>query len=124
MTRRRTTAFAVGLAVSALLVPAGVARADPAVPTDFSTRVVAIEPETPSIDVGFVGGDSFIELAVQPGTEVVVPGYWGEPYLRFNRDGTVERNARSPSVAQNESRYGGGSSASDAGSNDATWRTI
>ena len=91
-------------------MPVGVAHADPAVPTDFATEVVGIEPATPSIDVGVVGGDSFVELTVEPGTDVVVLGYWGEPYLRFNSDGTVEENRRSPTVAENESRYGGSSS--------------
>ena len=87
-------------------MPVGAAHADPAVPTDFATEVVGIEPATPTIDVGVVGGDSFVELTVEPGTAVVVLGYWGEPYLRFNSDGTVEENRRSPTVAENESRYG------------------
>ncbi len=82
----------VAVAGTAVLVPAGVAHADPAEPTDFSTVIVGIEPATPTIDVDVVGGDSFLELTAEPGTEVVVLGYWGEPYLRFNADGTVDEN--------------------------------
>jgi hypothetical protein len=106
--RWRWLVAAAGMSV---LVPAGVAHADPAVPTDYSTMIVGIEPATPTIDVDVVGGDSFIELAAEPGTEVVVLGYWGEPYLRFNADGTIDENLRSPTRVQNESRYGGSSTA-------------
>ena len=108
-------AAGAAIAVGAVLVPVGAAHADPAVPTDFATEVVGIEPATPTIDVGVVGGDSFVELTVEPGTAVVVLGYWGEPYLRFNSDGTVEENRRSPTVAENESRYGRSSSSLPAG---------
>ena len=45
--------------------PAGVAHADPAQPTDYSTEIVGVEPVTPSIAVGVIGGDSFIELTVE-----------------------------------------------------------
>jgi hypothetical protein len=110
MKRPHALAIVAGLAV---LLPGGIAHADPAVPTDYATVVVGIEPATPAIEVGVVGGDSFIELTVERGTDVVVLGYWGEPYLRFNSDGTVEQNQRSPTVAENESRYGR-SSATDA----------
>jgi hypothetical protein len=72
-------AAAVAIAAAVILVPAGVVSADPAVPTDFATEIVGVEPATPSIHVGVVGGDSFVELTVAPGMEVVVLGYWGEP---------------------------------------------
>ena len=97
---RRSAVVAVG--ALAALAPTGVAHADPAVPTDYATEIVGIEPATPSIDVGVVGGDSFVELTVERGTDVVVLGYWGEPYLRFNSDGTVDENRRSPTVAENK----------------------
>jgi hypothetical protein len=99
--------WVIAVAGTSVLVPAGVVHADPAEPTDYSTVVVGVEPATPAIDVDVVGGDSFLELAVEPGTEVVVLGYWGEPYLRFNADGTVDENLRSPTRAENESRHGG-----------------
>ena len=112
------------LATLAVLLPAGVAHADPAVPTDFATEVVGVEPATPAIEVGVVGGDSFVELSVERGTEVVVLGYWGEPYLRFNSDGTVEENRRSPTVAENESRYGGSSSTDAGADGESQWVAV
>jgi hypothetical protein len=119
MKRALPAAVVAGLAA---LVPAGVAHADPAVPTDFSTVVVAIEPATPAISVEPVGGDSFVELTAEPGTTVVVLGYWGEPYLRFNADGSVEENRRSPTVVENESRYGRSTSSSaEAAGAETQW---
>jgi hypothetical protein len=122
MTRRVILAICSALA---MLGPAGVAHADPAQPTDYATEIVGVEPATPAIAVGVIGGDSFIELAAERGTEVVVLGYWGEPYLRFNSDGTVEENQRSPTVAENESRYGGSSSTNPADANAASqWAQV
>lgn len=89
-----------------VLAPAGVAGADPPGPTDYETTIWGIEPATPSIDVTVIGGDSFVQLTVERGTEVVVLGYEGEPYLRFGADGTVEENRQSPTLALNADRYG------------------
>ena len=94
-----------------MLVPAGAVGADPPGPTDYETVVVGIEPATPTIAVEMIGGDSFVQLAVQRGIEAVVLGYSDEPYLRFRTDGTVEENRLSPAVAQNKDRYGEASSA-------------
>jgi hypothetical protein len=76
------------------------------VPTDYRSTVDAIEPATDGVRAEIVGGDAFLELTVDEGHEVVVEGYQGEPYLRFRRDGTVERNRRSPATYVNESRDG------------------
>ena len=54
-----------------------------------------------------VGGDGFLEMAVEPGHEVVVEGYDGEPYLRFRADGTVQENQNSPATYLNRNRYAG-----------------
>ncbi len=104
MSRRSPLAAAVGLLV--VLAPAGVVGADPPGPTDFETTVLGVEPATPSIQVAIIGGDSFVQLTVERGTEVLVPGYGGEPYVRFNSDGTVEENRQSPTWARNQDRYG------------------
>jgi hypothetical protein len=105
MGRRR----AAGLTIAAMatLAPSGVALADPAGPTDYQTSIVSITPPTDTIAVDVIGGDSFLQLTVDPGVEAIVIGYQNEPYLRFRADGVVEENRRSPTTYLNADRYGG-----------------
>lgn len=93
-----------GLALVA--IAAGPAAADPAGPSDFRSRVTGIEPAAPGVHAEIRGGDTFLEVTVDRGHEVTVEGYQGEPYLRFRKDGTVERNTRSPATYLNNSRTG------------------
>ena len=58
------------------------------------------------MSVEVVGGDSFLRVVAEPGHEVLIPGYEGEPYLRISADGTVEQNQRSPATYLNQDRYG------------------
>ncbi len=51
--------------------------------------------------------DDQLQLRNDSGREIVVEGYDGEPYLRFDADGGVFRNANSPATYLNEERYGG-----------------
>lgn len=97
-----------GLALVLVLAVAGSGPvgADPARPTDFRSRVTAIEPPVDGIEVDVVGGDAFLELSVDRGHEATVLGYQREPYLRFRADGTVERNRSSPATYINEDRFG------------------
>jgi hypothetical protein len=88
------------------LAPAGTVFADPAGPTDYRSEIIDIDPPTPNIAVAVLGGDSFIELTVARGTDAVVIGYRGEPYLWFRPDGTVLENRLSPSTYLNAERYG------------------
>ena len=83
------------------------AFADPAGPTDYRSEIIAVEPPTPAIVVEIIGGDSFLQLEAEPGTEVLVVGYQGEPYLRFLPEGGVLENRNAPTTYTNESRYGG-----------------
>lgn len=96
---------ALGAALAVVLAP-GTAHADPAGPTDFRTEIVAVTPETPGIELSVEGGDSFVRVDVEPGIELIVLGYAGEPYLRI-ADAEIAHNLRSAATYDNEDRYGG-----------------
>lgn len=100
LTRSSLLALAI---VVALIQPAA---ADPAGPTDYSSEILWIEPDVGGFALSIIGGDSFLQLEVEPGTEVVVVGYRGEQYLRVSVDGVVEENQNSPTKYLNEERYG------------------
>jgi LPXTG-motif cell wall-anchored protein len=95
--------MAIGLGLLVLApAPAG---ADPAKPGPYRSEVTGVDPEVDGVTVEVAGGDSFLELTVDRGVEVEVPGYEDEPYLRFLADGTVEENELSPSAYRNRGRY-------------------
>ena len=83
---------------------AGPAAADAARPGDVRSQVTAVTPASAGIHAEVLGGDSFLHLRVDPGTQVVVIGYQDEPYLRVEADGTVQVNDRSPARWLNEQR--------------------
>jgi hypothetical protein len=95
-----------GLATIVLLLGAAPAAADPAGPSDFRSEVTGIVPAVEGVHARIRGGDSFLELTVEPGHTVIVEGYNGEPYLRFLPDGTVERNRLSSATYLNDDRQG------------------
>jgi hypothetical protein len=97
---------AVTLGVAGLVLGAGPAAADAAEPGDYSSAVTSIEPDPGGFTIETAGGDAFLVLSVDEGTEVIVAGYEGEPYLRFSPDGTVEQNRRSPATYINADRFG------------------
>jgi hypothetical protein len=117
---------AVALAVFGLVVlaSAGTVNADPAGPTDYQSEILSIDPPTSAVTFEVIGGDSFIQLMVDPESEVVVIGYFGEPYLQFLPGGEVQENRNSPTTYQNEERYG--SDAPDFAQSDADpdWVTV
>ncbi|MEX2550451.1 MAG: hypothetical protein WD638_09505 [Nitriliruptoraceae bacterium] len=99
----------VALVTLVLLAPAAPAAADAAGPTNYRSEVTAVVSdggEPVPIEVEMLGGDAFLVLRVEPGVEVDVPGYDGEPYVRVHPDGTVEVNDRSPTRWVNDERYG------------------
>ena len=101
---RPIAAMAAGVVLAALFSTP--VFADPAGPTDYRSQVVSVDPPSDDIAVEIIGGDSFVELTAQPGTDVVVVGYRGEPYLWFRPDGTVWENEKAPTTYQNLSRFG------------------
>jgi hypothetical protein len=102
----RSSVRAVVLSAVLLVMMAGPAAADPAAPTNYTSTVRAIEPATNALSARVVGGDSFLQVRVAGGHEVIVLGYDNEPYLRIAVDGTVDENERSPAVVLNQARYG------------------
>ena len=110
--------------VGMVVLGASPAAADPPGPTDYRTEVVSIEPAA-DIRVGVIGGDSFLEMTVLAPVEVVVLGYEGEPYLRFDADGAVYENLRSPSRYLNEDRYGAREIPADASADaEPLWERV
>jgi hypothetical protein len=101
---RATGTLAMTLAV--LVVSAAPAWADPAVPTNYESRVTGLNPSTNVADFEVIGGDSFLQVTVSPGHEVLIPGYFDEPYLRIDADGSVWLNEDSPASYINLDRYG------------------
>ena len=82
------------------------AAADAAGPTDYRTDIVSVEPKSDAMTIEMIGGDSFISLRQLQPVEIVVLGYQGEPYVRFDADGVIYENLRSPARWLNEDRYG------------------
>ena len=73
--------------------------------SDFDGRIVSVSPEVPGVTVRILQfGDEF-ELVNDTSTDVLVPGYSDEPYLRIGPDG-VWRNANSPATYLNLDRFG------------------
>jgi hypothetical protein len=97
--------IAVGAAAAAMiLMSATPASADPATPTNYRSQVIFVEGRGVA-EVEIIGGDAFVRLTADPGVTVEVLGYEGEQYIRFEPDGTVQVNLRSPSKYLNDDRY-------------------
>lgn len=99
--RLRVVLILAGVFVALTTAPA---LADPATPTNYRSQVTAIDPPG-SLVAKIIGGDAFVNLVANPGSEVVVLGYEGEPYIRFAPDGVVTVNRRSPAASLNDDRY-------------------
>ncbi|WNV76694.1 hypothetical protein [Geodermatophilus sp. DSM 44513] len=113
MTRRAARPLVVVLGVLAVVLlavvlPAGPARAHVgggAAGSDFAARVLAVEPALPGVAVRVLSFGDELEVVNPTATDVEVPGYSGEPYLRIGPDG-VWRNAHSPATYINLDRFG------------------
>lgn len=72
---------------------------------DFRSEIETVRPDVPGVGFQVLNYDADIELVAEDGHEVVIYGYEGEPYARVLRDGTVQKNRRSPATYQNVDRY-------------------
>jgi hypothetical protein len=73
---------------------------------NYRSKLLTVSPGTKGLTVRVVDGDDALELRNTTGRNVMVPGYEGEPYLRFLVNGRVEVNVNSPAKYLNEERYG------------------
>jgi hypothetical protein len=73
---------------------------------NYQTRFAALKPPVSGLSVTTEGGDKYLVVKNGTGKTVEVPGYDGEPYLRFLPNGKVEANASSPAKYLNGIRFG------------------
>lgn len=73
--------------------------------SDFRSEINAVRPDVPGVGFRVLNYDADIELVAEEGHEVLIYGYEDEPYARVLRDGTVQRNRRSPAAYLNGDRY-------------------
>ena len=102
---RLLVVLAVLLACVALGGPASAHVGGAVAGSDFDGRVVSVTPEIPGVRVRILQFGDELELVNRTGSEISVPGYSDEPYLRIGPDG-VWRNAHSPATYINLDRYG------------------
>jgi hypothetical protein len=108
MKRAAARCLVVLLAVLSSLAVPGPASAHvggEAAGSDFDGRVLSMTPDVPGLSVRVLQFGDELELVNETGTEVLVPGYSDEPYLRIGPEG-VWRNARSPATYINLDRFG------------------
>lgn len=97
-------AFAAVVLLTAVLAPSVAAHGDGGA-RGYRSAVTALRPAAAGLSVEVLDFDDRLHLENDTGEEVVVFGYEGEPYLRFDDDG-VWRNTRSPATYLNDDRYG------------------
>jgi hypothetical protein len=102
--RKITGTVAVILALALMAGPA--AQAHQGNP-NFKSEITAIEPAdlADGIELSTVNFDDGLELISRSDRVIVVKGYDGEPYLRFDPSGTVEVNLNSPAHYLNQDRF-------------------
>jgi hypothetical protein len=72
----------------------------------FRSDVKSLNPAVSGLELKVVRGDEGLQLTNKTGKTVIVEGYDGEQYLRFDPDGTVEANQRSAATYINVDRFG------------------
>lgn len=93
--RRCLVLVACGLAAAAVATGAGAHTGPSAPSTHFLASVTGVTPPLPGLKVSIPGRQDPLVLANGTGRTLVVQGYSGEPYLRFDAKG-VWMNLRSP----------------------------
>lgn len=85
--------------------PAGAHAVSGASASNYRTTLAGLEPATPGVSLVVIEAGARLQLTNDTATEIVVPGYTDEPYLRVGPAG-VFANKRSPAYYLNLSRNG------------------
>jgi hypothetical protein len=112
---RRLRLMASAAALATLVLPA-VAEAHssaPVIAVDYEAKL-ARSAIAPGVTARVIDGNRKLELTVRPPHTVVVEGYGGEPFLRFDRAG-VSVNERSLTAVTNKLTESGATPALDKG---------
>jgi hypothetical protein len=96
----------VAFALALVACPAAAGHGDGAT-RGYRSTVTRINPAVTGLTAEVLDGDDRLWVRNETGREVVIKGYEGEPYLRFEAGGDVLRNENSPARYLNEERYGG-----------------
>jgi hypothetical protein len=75
-----------------------------AVTSDYRTTITRIAPAEQGLSATIVDVGGSVQLTWTGPGVLIVKGYQGEPYLRFDPQG-IERNTRSPATYLNQNRY-------------------
>jgi hypothetical protein len=123
--RPNRTALAGLLSLLFILLGTGTAAADAAAPTNYKSTVFDVDPAVAGVTFTVVGGDAFMEVEVAEGHSVLVPGYFKEPYIRIDTDGSVWLNLDSPAYYINQDRYGNVQAPPEAdGKGEPRWENV
>jgi hypothetical protein len=93
-------------ALVALIAPTFARAAEEPVTKNYQSRFQALRPPVSGLSVTTEGGDKYLVVKNGTGKLVQIPGYDGEPYLRFLPNGEVQANANSPARYLNGIRFG------------------
>jgi hypothetical protein len=104
----RAAVLAASAAALALAFAAPAASHGPtATRGGYISRISGLQPSVLGVFTNVIGTDDWLRLSNYSGKKIVILGYEGEPYLRFDRSG-VFQNMRSPAVYINRFRGFGG----------------
>jgi len=121
--RKHWAAFAATTTLLCLLIapPALGHEGNP----NFRSEIDSVQPDVPGLSLRVLGYDADMELVDRGGHEVLVYGYEGEPFARILRDGTVQKNQRSPATYLNLDRYAEAQVPAGADAKAApVWKTV
>lgn len=109
-TRTVACLLAIAVAIAALSAAASAHEGDPR----FRSEVRSITPETEGLEAWVMDFDDNLVVRNQSDEDVLVGGYEGEPFLRFEAAGTVWANERSPTYERLREDFAGAASANAA----------